>query len=489
MSALLCRAFRGVTFDREGYPSPPPELEPRPSIATGVAPPHSLAAEQSVLGGILLSGSCAPAGERGVIVTLRTQDALIADHFFRDRHRAIYAAMCTLDDRGDPIDVLTVTVELEQHGKLEEAGGKAAIDELTGGVPGLGGIRRYAQIVVEHWQARQTLAATYQIQEGILNHDPEGVEEGRRMLDATTVAPGVADGYLGPDALGSHMLDWMGQPTVEALPMPVELPSLGRMVRPQPGDLIIVAALPSAGKSTLAIAMAAAMGSRGHRTVIWPNDDTVEDIAARHVQAVTGIPSDRIIERRLSADEMCRAVAEFARLPFEAQPADGWTAEQVAAHIRQVRPAVAVLDHFHNLAEIPGVAEIDDALKRLKAVAKQTRCVLIVAAQCNRNNRSDGVFRRPPVLANIRGSVMFEAAAETILLAHIDEEEIDDLEHGRTGKARQLDVGSIDVAKQKRGRRGVVRVVVDREHVRFVEPARGRDFAEPSPGSVEAEGF
>lgn len=468
-----------MSRDREGHPSQP---DGATQNATGVAPPHSLAAEQSVLGGILLAPTCLPG---------LTRDGLLPEHFFRDRHRAIYAAMLALDGRGDAIDVLTVTVELEQHGKLTEAGGRAGIDELTGGVPGLGGIRRYARIVIEHWQARQTLTATYTMQAGILNGDPELVEDGRRMLDATTVAPGVTDGYLGPDALGSHMLDWMGQPAVEGLPMPVELPSLGRMVRPQPGDLMIVAAWPSSGKSSLVLAMAAAFGRRGHRTVIWPNDDTAEDVAARHVQAVTGIPADLIVERRLGAEQMRRAVAEFSRMPFEVQPADGWTAEQVVAHIRQVRPAVAILDHFHSLSGLGQTSEIDEALKLFKAVALQTGCLLIVAAQCNRN-RLNGVCKPPPVVSDLRGSAAFEYVATTIVLAHIDEEEVDDLQHGRTGEARQLDRGSINVAKNKRGgRRGVVRVVVDRERVRFVEPARGRDYTEPVPvaGSVEAEGF
>jgi replicative DNA helicase len=476
--ALLCRAqFGGVSVDREGYPSPPPDP---PALNTGVAPPHSIEAEEAVLGGILLSDRAIP----GML-----QEGLAAEHFYRDRHRAVYAAMLALHEQGAAVDVLTVTVELEQHGKLEAIGGRAAVDALTGGVPGLGGIRRYARIVIEHWQARQVLAATYTMQAGVLNHDAAMVEDGRRMLDDTVVAPGVTDGFLGKDALGSHMLDWMGQPAVEGLPMPVELPSVGRMVRPQPGDLMLVAAWPSGGKSSMVLAMAETLGRRGHRTVMWANDDTPQDIAARHVQGLTGIPSDRIVERRLNAGEMRRVVAEFSRMPFELQPADGWTAEQVVAHIRQVRPDVAIVDHFHALSGLGKVAEIDEAVKALKAVALQTGCLLIVAAQCNRN-RLVGVCKPPPVLADLRGSASFEFASTTIVLAHIDEEEIDDLEHGRTGEARQLDRGSINVARNKRGgRRGVVRVVVDREHVRFVEPARGRDYTEPVAGPVEAEGF
>ena len=132
------------------------------TIATGVAPPHSLEAEQSVLGGILLSDRAM----YGLVI----EEGLKADDFYRDRHRLIYESMIALYRESEPIDVLTVSEHLRSLGKLEQAGGKAAIDELTGGVPGLGGIRRYAQIVREHALMRRLLSTTYEIQASVLNH-------------------------------------------------------------------------------------------------------------------------------------------------------------------------------------------------------------------------------------------------------------------------------------------------------------------------------
>ena len=142
------------------YPDSPPR--PTAQIATGVAPPHSLEAEQSVLGGILLSDRAM----YGLVI----EEGLKPEDFYRDRHRAIYEAMLALYRESEPIDVLTVSEHLRATGKLEEAGGKAAIDELTGGVPGLGGIRRYAQIVREHALMRRLLSTTYEIQASVLNH-------------------------------------------------------------------------------------------------------------------------------------------------------------------------------------------------------------------------------------------------------------------------------------------------------------------------------
>ena len=123
------------------YPDSPPR--PPAQIATGVAPPHSLEAEQSVLGGILLSDRAM----YGLVI----EEGLKPEDFYRDRHRAIYEAMLALYRESEPIDVLTVSEHLRSAGKLEEAGGKAAIDELTGGVPGP---RRHPPLRADRARAR-----------------------------------------------------------------------------------------------------------------------------------------------------------------------------------------------------------------------------------------------------------------------------------------------------------------------------------------------
>ncbi|HEY2570246.1 MAG TPA: DnaB-like helicase N-terminal domain-containing protein, partial [Solirubrobacteraceae bacterium] len=99
-------------------------------------PPHNLDAEQSVLGAILLSDRS--------LYALVIEEGLRADDFYRERHATIYEAMLALYNESEPVDVLTVTDRLRRLGKLEECGGRAAVDELTGVVPAAGHARRYA---------------------------------------------------------------------------------------------------------------------------------------------------------------------------------------------------------------------------------------------------------------------------------------------------------------------------------------------------------
>src|ERR1700682_246146 len=104
-----------------------------------VAPPHNLDAEQSVLGAILLSDRS--------LYALVIEEGLRPEDFYRDRHGAIYEAMLALYNDSEPVDVLTVTDRLRQIGKLEDVGGRATVDELTGVVPGAGHAPPHAQIV------------------------------------------------------------------------------------------------------------------------------------------------------------------------------------------------------------------------------------------------------------------------------------------------------------------------------------------------------
>jgi replicative DNA helicase len=225
-----------------------PDSAPRPpaQIATGVAPPHSLEAEQSVLGGILLSDRAM----YGLVI----EEGLKPEDFYRERHRLIYESMLALYRETEPIDVLTVAEHLRSAGKLEEAGGKASIDELTGGVPGLGGIRRYAQIVREHALMRRLLSTTYEIQASVLNHAAaprDLVEQAERAMlevahddrqkDFRTIDEILTDELKKMEKLSREGTALTGTPS--------GFRDLDEITGGfQPGNLIVIAARPSMGK-------------------------------------------------------------------------------------------------------------------------------------------------------------------------------------------------------------------------------------------------
>src|SRR3954471_25063932 len=129
----------------------------------GAAPPHSIEAEQSVLGAVLLWD--------GALYGLVIEEGLKPEDFYRDRHRLVYESMLALFEASEPIDVLTVTEHLRSRGKLEAAGGPAEIDALSAAVPAVGNLRRYGAIVKEHSLLRRLLGATYEIQSAVHGHD------------------------------------------------------------------------------------------------------------------------------------------------------------------------------------------------------------------------------------------------------------------------------------------------------------------------------
>src|SRR5260370_32646891 len=127
-----------------------------------IAPPHNLDAEQSVLGAILLCDRS--------LYALVIEEGLRPEDFYRERHATIYEAMPALYNESEPVDVLTVTDRLRQMNKLADAGGQAAVDELTGVVPAAGHARRYAQIVRENALLRRLLKTSYWVQERVPGH-------------------------------------------------------------------------------------------------------------------------------------------------------------------------------------------------------------------------------------------------------------------------------------------------------------------------------
>ena len=140
-------------------------------------PPHNLEAEKSVLGAVLLD-------ERH-LHSLLVEEHLRPEHFYREQHGAVFAAMLELYESDRKIDHLTVAETLRQHGKLEEVGGAEAIDELAGWVPAAGHAREYGRIVRDNAQMRALLTASYEIQASVLSREAparELVERAERSM-------------------------------------------------------------------------------------------------------------------------------------------------------------------------------------------------------------------------------------------------------------------------------------------------------------------
>lgn len=436
-------------------------LRQGPDTMATVAPPHNLEAERAVLGAVLLSDKA--------LRPLILEERLRPEHFYRDLHRLVWQAMTALSDQGDPVDVLTVTAHLKSIGMLESAGGTAAIDELTGSVPGLGGVRQYARIIVDHYRWRQRLSSAYQQVAVILNH--AGEQEYEQALRAATELVALQDDetFVDPDDLTGHMWRWIDQPPDPGLPIPPELTGLGKMIRLRSGHVTVIAGWSHHGKTLVASQLAAWIGHKGNRSVIWTNEDTPEELVARHYQRALAVPASAISDRNITPDQAQKIVG-YGRLPFGVQPCFSWDATQIARHIRQVRPNLAVVDHFHALPGVSKTDGIDDAMQTLVAAAGQTPCHLIVVCQLNQE-RNKSVVRPAPVGRDLRGSGQLYALAHTVLLVHRQEEEALDPTTSRPlGRAIQLDEGTLDIVKNKpTGRLGATAVLFDQKRLRFVE--------------------
>src|SRR4051812_21550218 len=237
-----------------------------------LAPPHSLEAEQSVLGAVLLSDK--------VHYAYVIEEGLRPEDFYRERHQVIYQSMLDLYNESEPIDVLTVTEHLRARGNLEQAGGPAEIDGLTAAVPAVGNLRRYGQIVREQSLLRKLLTATYEIQSSVHNHEalPRDIVEyaEKAMLEVNR---------------DDRQKDFrrVGEVLHEELDRWHELSAEGRSMTGtpsgfadldditggfQPGNMIIVAARPSMGKC-LKLGSLVYDPERGYRR---PIEDIVRDV-------------------------------------------------------------------------------------------------------------------------------------------------------------------------------------------------------------------
>ena len=427
-------------------------LESPAQIATGVAPPHSIEAEQSVLGAMLLSDRA--------MYALVIEEGLKPDDFYRDRHRLIYESMLALYRETEPIDVLTVSEHLRSAGKLQDAGGKAAVDELTGGVPGLGGLRRYGQIVRNYAQLRALLSVTYEIQARVLN-SPDG-EELLEFAEAQIFALGQVErakrDIALDEAVASELtrIEEASRSDRDVLGMTSGLKTLDSVTGGwHPANLIVLAGRPGMGKSSVALNFATHVAFAENRPVLFCSIEmSTSETVQRYLSTETNIPTDRLRGGDVTDRDWPKLLKAGARA-HEAQfrllddpsvtPAQ-LRAQARAISIREGGLGLVVVDYLQlmrpDAASGNRVEDVSSISRALKLLARELHCPVIALSQLSRavEQRTD----RRPLLADLRESGGIEADADVVLMLYRDDYYDDD-----SPRAGEID---ILVRKNRHGR-------------------------------------
>jgi replicative DNA helicase len=437
-------------------------------------PPHSVEAEQAVLGGLLLD----PAAWDTVA------DQVLPEDFYRPDHRLIFAAIGELAGDGKPCDVVTVSQHLERTGRLEGAGGLAYLSSVARDTPTAANVRAYAEIVRERSLLRQLIRAGTDIVSAVFNNDGETA---RTLVDRAEqkvfeIAEGTfrkRDGAVSVRSLLPAVIDqideWHNNPDqLRGLPTGfTEFDKLTGGLRP--GDLVIVAGRPSMGKSTLAVNMAeyAAVNPKTKAAVaIFTMEMPSEQVVTRMLASIGGVPLNSLRSGKITDDDWVRITSATSQLSeakifIDETPALNPT--ELRARARRVKRehglSLVVVDYLQ-LMQVPGTnenraTEIAEISRGLKALAKELSVPVIALSQLNR-----GVEQREhkkPVMSDLRESGAIEQDADMILLIY--REEVYDKNTTKKG------IAEIDLVKHRNGEIGTFLLTFQGQYTRFANYA------------------
>src|SRR3984893_1182009 len=431
-------------------------------------PPHSIEAEQSVLGGLMLDSAAWD----------QIADRVIAEDFYRNDHRLIFEAAAALIERSQPCDAVTLSGHLESLGLLDQVGGLSYLGSLARDTPTAANIRAYADIVRERSVLRQLISAGNLIVRSALEtegHEArEGVDEAERAV--FEIAERGSRGKVGfrtvksilPDVV--NRIDELYHSDGSMTGISTGFKKLDEMTSGlQPGDLIIIAGRPSMGKTTLAVNIAenAALGS-GKSAAIFSMEMSAESLTLRMISSLGRINQSNLRSGRLEEQDWPRidsAMTQLGNAKIFIDETPALTPTEIRARARRSKRErgldLIVVDYLQ-LMQVAGskenrATEISEISRSLKALAKELKVPVIALSQLNR-----GVEQRvekKPVMSDLRESGALEQDADVILLIY--REEVYDKNTTRKG------IADIIIAKQRNGPTGDIQLTFLGEYTKF----------------------
>ncbi len=448
-----------------------------PQLASVRTPPHSIEAEQSVLGGLLLDNAAWD----------RIADMVRAEDFYRHDHRLIFQHISRLIDQSRPADAVTVFESLQTAGKADDAGGLTYLNALAQNTPSAANIRRYGEIVRDRAVLRLLVSVGDEIATTALN--PQGKETKTILDEAESKVFQIAEqgargrqGFVEMEPLLTKVVERIQELFERANPsdvtgVPTGFADIDRMTSGlQPGDLIIVAGRPSMGKTAYALNIAEHVAiKQGLPVAVFSMEMGAGQLALRMLSSVGRINQQRLRTGRLEDGDwpkLTEAIREMhdAQLFIDETPA--LNSLELRARARRLartcgKLGLIVIDYLQLMSAASlgenRATEISEISRSLKALAKELQVPVVALSQLNRTveQRTD----KRPVMSDLRESGAIEQDADVIFALYREEFYNPDT----TDKG----VAEVLILKQRNGPTGRVNLRFAGENTRFDNLAQG----------------
>ncbi|MDW5441913.1 replicative DNA helicase [Polaromonas sp. SM01] len=441
-------------------------------------PPHSIESESSVLGGLLLDNGAWD----------RVGDLLVDEDFYRFEHKLIYAAVGALINATKPADVITVYEHLQNLGKADDAGGLSYLNSLAQYVPSASNIRRYAEIVRERSILRKLVAASDEIATNAFNPQGRDVasildEAEQKIFKIGEQGSRMKQGFQSMDTLVVDLLDRvteMSENPNDVTGVPTGFYDLDKMTSGlQAGDLVILAARPSMGKTALAINIAEHVAlNEGLPVAVFSMEMGASQLAVRIVGSIGRIDQSSLRTGKLSDDEWPRlteAIEKLRTISLHIDETAGLTVSELRANARRLarqcgKLGLIVVDYLQLMSVSSGMAEenrataVGEISRGLKMLAKELQCPVIALSQLSRGveARTD----KRPMMSDLRESGAIEQDADIIMFIYRDEYYTKDA-------CKEPGVAEVIISKQRNGPTGTVKLAFQNRITKFESLAQG----------------
>ncbi|MDE2197174.1 MAG: replicative DNA helicase [Gammaproteobacteria bacterium] len=433
-------------------------------------PPHSVEAEQAVLGGLMLDNA----------TWEQVADRLREEDFYRQDHRLIFRAIAGLTDSNTPFDAVTLAEWLQSRNQLEQAGGLAYLAALARDTPTADNVRAYADIVRERSVFRHLIRVGGELAEAAFRPEGRSTEElidyaERQVFDIAERGGRMRRSFVRITELLARAvdrLDTLMHANNPVTGLPTGLDKFDQMTAGlQPGDLIVIAGRPSMGKTAFAVNIAENVSCRPENpvpTAIFSMEMSGEQLAMRLISSLGRIDQQKVRTGQLDPTDWQRvssAIALMSKAPLFIDDTGALTPTELRARARRLKRehnlGLMVVDYLQ-LMSVPGTrenraTEISEICRSLKSLAKELQIPVIALSQLNRS-----LEQRPdkrPIMSDLRESGSIEQDADVI--AFIYRDEVYDKDSADKG------IAEIIIGKQRNGPIGTTKATFLGSYTRF----------------------